>query len=104
MPHVWNPPPAIALYFWPPRTPDGVARLSVAPLPSSPSTLYPQQRAVPELLTAQVWAPPAARALKLSLEETALGCGVLVVELLPSWPKSFQPQQKILPELFRPQL
>src|SRR5207249_1684907 len=73
----------------------GVNRSVVVPSPSWPSTLRPQQKAVPAAVTPQVWTAPAVTAAQPppARASTRTGLDRLVVAPSPSWPKPLRPQQ-----------
>jgi hypothetical protein len=71
----------------PPETATGTLVESVAPLPSSPLPLKPQQYAAPAVVSAQLWRAPAEIAPKFRAPATATGNELLVFDPLPNCPE-----------------
>src|SRR5207247_2231208 len=72
-----------------PMTATGTALSSVESLPSSPTSLSPQQRTAPVDKRAQVWLSPVAIATTADERPvTPTGTALSVVAPLPSWPAS----------------
>src|SRR5688572_934097 len=87
-------PALIAPNESPPATSCGtVASGVVLPMPSRPSSLFPQQCASPVAVTAHVCASPPAIDVNLGLPLTAVGTSAFACVPLPSWPARFPPQQ-----------
>jgi hypothetical protein len=71
-----------------PDTATGIALLFVPPLPSWPTSFFPQQYTVSAVVIAHEYGViPAVMALKVKPPATAFGPEASVVEPSPSWPK-----------------
>src|SRR5207249_8518781 len=99
-----DPPTLTAASVSPPETATGVALLVVVPFPSSPLPLYPQQYAVPLVVTPQALMKPALTAANVSPPETATGVQPLVVVAFPRTPEPLSPQQYAAPLGVTPQV
>ena len=85
----------------PPVTATGMYELLVAPIPSRPRWLSPQQAAVPSDNNAHVWLFPAVILMTVlparAPPVTATGVVALVKEPIPSCPTWLAPQQAAVP-------
>src|SRR5918996_2593440 len=78
----------------------------MAPIPSRPLELSPQQKTCPPLVTPQVCSTPVLTEVKVNSPETGTGTLLLLpaVEGSPNWPRKFCPQQNAWPPLVTPQV
>src|ERR687887_565143 len=107
--HTWKPPAEIpATPLLRPDTSVGAVHQSspqVWSSPSSPTALYPQHLAAPELVSAHEWLLPAVIvATPLERPETSTGVWRSVVVPSPSWHTSFRPQHLTPPANVRAQV
>src|SRR5206468_12447297 len=93
-----------------PGTVVGVEEFAVLPLPSRPSPLRPQQRALPSCRRAHMWKIPASMATAVVIPLTVTGVGSMRVvggamgAPSPSWPYVLSPQHRIVPSWSRAQV
>ena len=76
----------------------------VAPIPSCPAVLFPQQNAAPAAVRPQAKRFPVPMLVKVGPPATGTGVRVLVLEPSPSAPKVSSPQQYAAPLDVRAQL
>ena len=87
-----------AIVCWPTSASEAIVRATTVLSPASPSTLRPQQRTEPPVVSTQVWTTPVAKLATLPASpETNVGVSRSLFVSSPSWPKPLSPQQRMKP-------